>query len=678
MASGSGPDEVVTRGSPSVAAKDDLHRENVHSARQCKGECQGGAGDASCANKYLAQLRTENPNPCDCAVRDAGKKGNGVFATQHIPEGTPVGEYVGEATRKKSDTSEYVVRVGGTGVFVDGKVHGNWTRNVNHSCDPNCELHQTEYAGPGGAYVYALVLVTSRPISAGDELHFHYGNTWVRPEGQRCCCCSVLCEDTAAHLCELDVGKVVAAAAQLRCDYFAPKSNGFPKAALVEVRPSSIMVGESSQLGNFAAAPIGAGVSCGKIEGVVVPGPDLEKQRAGHYYLRGQDDAGADMFLCIDATCMSNFINTSKDASQVNCVADSKFIVSRDRQSRGSTGGNAPVRGHVIVTSTKPIQRGAQLFLGYELDDVSNFLVPESVMRVVEHHNKHVDVSHCIEVKSCEETREESDDRYSTYIESAASCITKQKLALDSGAEGCVEKQLWTPNGPDKWEDVGEVSCLREVEEATLSLAARIAAAQIKGEDTTHMVQRGVLAREPVEQLSQRTRNVKCEDSLRNNTKGERNEGRAWCPREKTKQEYPEVSNYLGTAPNGFRALSKNLVRDTLAKRTADHVTLQRFPRGLHLRPLELQFMPGSSAFHAGCTCVRYNCSSCLAAAHSTQDALASARTAVYVRQQRIASGLHLRPLEPQFMSGSSAFHVGCTCVRQNCSSCSIHCASSA
>ena len=133
MASGNGPDEVVTRGSPTVAAKDELHRGNALSARQCKDDCQGGAGDASCANKYLAQLRTENPNPCDCAVRDAGKKGNGVFATQHIPEGTPVGEYVGEATRRRSKTSEYVVRVGGTGVFVDGNVHGNWTTAVHGS-----------------------------------------------------------------------------------------------------------------------------------------------------------------------------------------------------------------------------------------------------------------------------------------------------------------------------------------------------------------------------------------------------------------------------------------------------------------------------------------------------------------------------------------------------------------
>jgi hypothetical protein len=83
--------------------------------------------------------------------------------------------------------------------------------------------------------------------------------------------------------------------------------------------------------------------------------------------------------------------------------------------------------------------------------------------------------------------------------------------------------------------------------------------------------------------------------------------------------------------------------------RTAVHVTLQCIPRGLPLRPLELQFMSPCSAFHVDCTCVRKECSSCHTRAYSTWNAVASARTAVYVTLQRASRGLHLRPLELQF-----------------------------
>ena len=39
--------------------------------------------------------------------------------------------------------------------------------------------------------------------------------------------------------------------------------------------------------------------------------------------------------------------------------------------------------------------------------------------------------------------------------------------------------------------------------------------------------------------------------------------------------------------------------------RTVVHVRLQRIPRGLHLRPQELQFMSDCSVLFVGCTCVR-------------------------------------------------------------------------
>ena len=191
MASESSSDEVATPGVPSAEALDALHRLNVNTDRQCKDECQGEMGVDPCENKYLARLRNDNTNPRGCVVREAGDKGNGAFATDPIPKGTPLGEYVGEAMLNKP-TSEYGVQLGSTRVYVDGHLHGNWTRYVNHSCDPNCELRLIEYAEPDGAFVHALVLFTRREIPAGNELHFDYGNMWTQP---RCRCNSPFCQD---------------------------------------------------------------------------------------------------------------------------------------------------------------------------------------------------------------------------------------------------------------------------------------------------------------------------------------------------------------------------------------------------------------------------------------------------------------------------------------------------
>ena len=58
--------------------------------------------------------------------------------------------------------------------MIDGGVGGNAARWINHSCDPNCEvwLYETEDGNPAND---RLVIVSMRPIRAGEELTYDYG-----------------------------------------------------------------------------------------------------------------------------------------------------------------------------------------------------------------------------------------------------------------------------------------------------------------------------------------------------------------------------------------------------------------------------------------------------------------------------------------------------------------------
>jgi SET domain-containing protein len=110
-------------------------------------------------------------------VRKSGVHGRGVFATRPIPAGDVIFEYVGEVIswtealrRHPHDPSDphhtFYVHVDDDHV-IDGKVGGNSSRWINHSCEPNCEADQTD---DGRVFVKAL-----RDLAPGEELCYDYG-----------------------------------------------------------------------------------------------------------------------------------------------------------------------------------------------------------------------------------------------------------------------------------------------------------------------------------------------------------------------------------------------------------------------------------------------------------------------------------------------------------------------
>lgn len=100
-------------------------------------------------------------------VRDAGRKGRGVFATEAIPAGTTVAAFGGrmahrtEFERMPEYRRTHSLQID-TDLFLVCPEEEEPADLFNHSCDPNCGI-----AGN-------VLLVTMRDVAEGEELNFDY------------------------------------------------------------------------------------------------------------------------------------------------------------------------------------------------------------------------------------------------------------------------------------------------------------------------------------------------------------------------------------------------------------------------------------------------------------------------------------------------------------------------
>jgi hypothetical protein len=120
--------------------------------------------------------------------------GLGVFVLpdQTIAEGDWLGEYLGQllpANAPEAETSDYAFDMPGRAVervrrvIVDAATHGNWTRFVNSSCEPNVQA-LAEQVGKVRVIVYRAL----RDIQAGEQLLVTYGRGYFEERGILCCC----------------------------------------------------------------------------------------------------------------------------------------------------------------------------------------------------------------------------------------------------------------------------------------------------------------------------------------------------------------------------------------------------------------------------------------------------------------------------------------------------------
>ena len=113
----------------------------------------------------LSSLRMSKP----LLVRQSPVHGTGLFATRQISEGERLIEYQGKRIEWKAmeDTgSGHTFLMGlSDGRVIDGGIRGSRARYLNHSCDPNCEIYETD----GRVFVYSR-----RAVGAGEELTLDY------------------------------------------------------------------------------------------------------------------------------------------------------------------------------------------------------------------------------------------------------------------------------------------------------------------------------------------------------------------------------------------------------------------------------------------------------------------------------------------------------------------------
>lgn len=136
-------------------------------------------------------------------VRRSGVHGKGVFALQDIAEGEVVMEYTGEIIsweeaqarhpHNPDDPNHTFYFHIDDGRVIDGRIHGNSAKWINHSCDGNCEAEEVD----GRVFIRAL-----RNIAAGEELNYDYGLIIDEPYTKKlkaefpCWCGSANCRGT--------------------------------------------------------------------------------------------------------------------------------------------------------------------------------------------------------------------------------------------------------------------------------------------------------------------------------------------------------------------------------------------------------------------------------------------------------------------------------------------------
>lgn len=125
-------------------------------------------------------------------VKPSPIEGHGCYVTQPFRKGCKVAEYVGE----RIPTREINRRVRGAARIyicaidyqwaIDGKVGGNGTQYINHSCQPNGFVKIIN----GRIYIYAL-----RDLAPGDELTLDYIASW-HDDKTKCFCGAPNCRGT--------------------------------------------------------------------------------------------------------------------------------------------------------------------------------------------------------------------------------------------------------------------------------------------------------------------------------------------------------------------------------------------------------------------------------------------------------------------------------------------------
>ncbi|XP_070689889.1 histone-lysine N-methyltransferase EHMT1a isoform X2 [Pempheris klunzingeri] len=134
------------------------------------------------------------------------KMGWGVRAMQDIPQGTFICEYVGEiitdaeADKRESDSFLFTLdNKVGDAHCIDARLFGNVGRFINHLCEPNL-LAVRVFTMHQDLRFPRIAFFSCRPIKAGDQIGFDYGDNYWRVKSKffSCQCGSLKCRHSVA------------------------------------------------------------------------------------------------------------------------------------------------------------------------------------------------------------------------------------------------------------------------------------------------------------------------------------------------------------------------------------------------------------------------------------------------------------------------------------------------
>ncbi len=114
--------------------------------------------------------------------------GFGLFAEQKIPACSFVGEYTGivkEYNKRLMKDKIYCIRyncwqAGQKRFVIDAETHGNYTRFINHSYEPNLALQSIYWKG-----VPRMIFISLQEIREGSQLTFDYGRSFWKEINQQ-------------------------------------------------------------------------------------------------------------------------------------------------------------------------------------------------------------------------------------------------------------------------------------------------------------------------------------------------------------------------------------------------------------------------------------------------------------------------------------------------------------
>lgn len=122
--------------------------------------------------------------------------GTGVRALQRFPAGSLLEEYVGEiyplSNTGRYNDNTYLLsqkrllrrKHSEDAMLIDPSIYGNWTRYINHSCEPSADFVVLSC----GDKMLTCVVVRDRPIEFGDEITINYGREYFVNQRLACRC----------------------------------------------------------------------------------------------------------------------------------------------------------------------------------------------------------------------------------------------------------------------------------------------------------------------------------------------------------------------------------------------------------------------------------------------------------------------------------------------------------